>query len=131
MKLFGIILASLFVFINSYALELRDIVVGEDYSELPVFRSFPCSIYIDVIFCGNSLVLEKGCAKTLKISDKTLSCTSLQGDQVEFGQIDEASYIEDSTMGGTGGYHVKYSSRVQLKELKTPNGNTEYQLIVK
>jgi hypothetical protein len=67
----------------------------------------------------------------LKITDKSLSCTSLQGDKVVFGKIDQARFVKDSTNGGTGAYHVTYSSRVELKEFKTQNGNTEYQLIVK
>jgi hypothetical protein len=131
MKLFVVLFVSLFSLANSYALNLTDIVVKEDYSELPLFQSFPCSAYIDVISCGNFLVLEKGCAETLKIYKEALSCKTLQGDRVVFGQIDKASFLEDSTLGGTGGYHVKFSSRVQLKEFKTPNGNREYQLIVR
>jgi hypothetical protein len=101
-----------------------------DFTDGPTQVSFPCSTHMGVVFCSNDLVLEKNCAKTLEISSETLACVTAGGEKVIFGKIDKKSYFEDFTKAGTGAYNINYSSRVHLKEFKTPNGNFEYQVVV-
>lgn len=116
----------------SHALELRDIVLGEDVSESPTIHSFPCSQYIDVVSCGAGfLALEKNCKETLKIDKQALSCRSLSGDTVVFAQVLTNTRFADETFGGSYGYKLNFSPRVSLVSFTTPNGNTEYQIVVK
>lgn len=112
------------------SLRLFDVVLMEDYSELPILEEFPCTAYIDVISCDSFLILEKGCRDTLIFKNNVFSCKSLKGDEHVFGEVDRGSRFEDSTMGGTRGYRVKFSSRVRLQEFVSPNGRREFTLIV-
>lgn len=115
----------------SNALNLNDVVLGEDALETPTIYSFPCSKYIDIMSCGgNQLILEKNCKATLKMEAQGLSCRSLRGDTVVFAKVLKSSRFVDRTLGGMGGYHLEFSKRVKLQSFQTPNGNTEYQLVV-
>lgn len=113
------------------AIELNNIVLSEDLNDSPAVYSFPCSKFLDVVFCSNQLILEKGCKNTLRITPTNLSCRALNGDRVEFAKINLKSRFEDSTINGQFAYTLQFSNRVKLMELNTPNGNTEYQFVVK
>lgn len=129
MKFFAVALT--FTMSVSHAIELRNIVLAEDLNDSPAILSFPCSSYLDVVFCSNQLILEKGCKNTLKISPDGLSCQALDGNFVKFATVNLKSRFEDSTMNGQFAYTLNFSNRVVLIEFTTPNGNTEYQLHVK
>lgn len=116
----------------SHALTLQDVVLGEDAMESPTVYSFPCSKYIDIMSCETGyLILEKNCKATLKIEKRGLSCRSLNGDVVVFATVIPGSRFFDRTSDGMNGYRLNFSPRVSLATFKTPNGNTEYQIIVK
>lgn len=115
----------------SNALNLNDIVLGEDALETPTLYSFPCSKYIDIMSCGGGqLILEKNCKATLKMTAQGLSCRSLRGDTVVFAKPLKNTRFVDRSSGGMSGYELEFSKRVNLQSFKTPNGNTEYQLVV-
>lgn len=129
MKTFTIVIVLLFS-TSVFATNLNSIVLAIDHSDFELVPSYPCDAYMSVVFCNKSVILEKGCAKTLEISKDSLSCTSLSGDRVVFGTFSSSDYFEDETQEA-GAYTIHYSPRAQLKEFKTPNGNSEFQVIVK
>lgn len=114
-----------------YQMSLNEVVLFEDISELPVYQSFPCSKYIDIVTCSQTLVLESQCKKTLVVKNDVLACQSLKGDMVSFAKIDRKSQFTDETSSGGYGYKLIYSPRVELQKFVTPNGNLEYQVVVK
>lgn len=116
----------------AYPFLLSEVVVAEDRYDGNISRSFPCIASMGVIFCDPTLVaLEKTCRETLVIKETTLSCKSLSGDFVEFGQIIPETEFSDYTQEALFGHSVKYSSRVSAVNITTPNGNKELQIIVK
>jgi hypothetical protein len=85
-----------------------------------------------IISCGSrNLILAPECAATLTYVKGVLSCENADGKRVKIGRVDKNSRFEDRTSPGTYGYSVEYSKHVTLEKFKTPNGNTECQLLVK
>jgi hypothetical protein len=113
------------------AIKLEEIVLAEDYSEPEITHSFPCSQYSGVIFCTRQLVLEKNCNDTLEIKPTGLSCFGSSGKMVKFATVNIKSRAEDRTQSGVFYYNLEFSANVELAEFVTPNGNKEYQLLVK
>ncbi len=126
----SVLLSTGSVFANP--LSLKNVVVAEDRYDGDISRSFPCIADMGVIFCDPTIMgLESACRATLKITNTSLSCKSLSGDFVEFGQISSHADFTDNTQDDYFGYSVKYSDRVTLEAFITPNGNKDLQLIVK
>lgn len=111
-------------------LTMSSIVVGVDYSDINPVVSYPCSTLYGAVFCGSNMRLAPTCERTLVIKDTSLSCKNKQGQWVEIGQIQKNSFFEDTTLPGTDAYEVKHQPWVRLIEMKTPNGNTEWQVSV-
>lgn len=118
---------------SANGLNLSEVVLIKDVYETPAYYSFPCALYMDEVFCSSTLILENNCRATLEITDKELSCkpTSSQS-RVVFGKYSEKDRLSTRSRDSGLAYRINYDlNRVSLRELTTPNGNREYQLIVK
>lgn len=132
MKLFAVVTFLLaFGLSAAQAMKLEDVILAEDVSDGEIEHSFPCSQYLGAVFCTRQLVLEKHCSDTLEIKADGLSCFGSGGKMVKFATVNMKSRNQDRTQHEIFYYTLNFAGNAQLVEFSTPNGNKEYQILVK
>jgi hypothetical protein len=108
----------------SSATDLKEVVLGEDFQTEPdnMPYMFPCSTYMDVLFCDNRVMLEdRVCARSLQFvkhanDQVVINCRLSSGETITVARTllgRSGGPVRDDTIASAY-YHLQFNPRVTL-----------------